>query len=62
MRKHIRKMMKYLAEREKSKTSYRVRNLWDRLQIKRRGKKYRDVHKVIGTHKRKIWKSRIENI
>ena len=62
MRKYIRKMMKYLAEREGSKSSYRVHNLWDKLQIHKHNKRYRDIHTAVGTHKRKIWKSRIENI
>ena len=62
MRKYVRKMFKSLAEKEHAKTSYRVHNLWDKLQIKRHNKKYRDIHKAIGTHKRKIWKSRVDNI
>ena len=59
MRKHIRTMLRYLAEREKTKPSFRVNRLFNQIQIKRHGRDYRTKHQATGTHKKKLWKSRI---
>lgn len=60
MRKHIRKMLKYDAEQKDVKASKWVHRQFENIQIKKQGKKSRDIHKAVGTHKRRVWKSRIE--
>ena len=60
MRKYVRKMLRCEAEQKGVKASKFVHRKFENLQIKKQGKKSRDIHRVIGTHKRRVWKSRIE--
>ncbi len=60
MRKYIRKMLKSEAEQKGVKASKWVHRKFENLQIKKQGKKSRDIHRAVGTHKRRVWKSRIK--
>lgn len=59
MRKYIRKILKYNAEKQSVKASKWVHNRFEQLQIKKYKKKRRDINKAKGTHPRHNWKARI---
>ena len=62
MRKYIRHALRIRAEREGVKPSKYVAAAWDRLSVKKYGDKRRRIHQATGTHKRRVWKSRIESV
>ena len=59
MRKYIRKLLRRDAEDLGAKPSKYVRSEFDRLQIKKYGKNTRRKNQAKGTHKRKLWRSRL---
>ena len=62
MRKYIRNIIRSYAEKNGDKASRVVRATFNELQIKKYGAKRRLINQRIGTHKLKLWESRISNI
>ena len=62
MRKYIRKMLRAKAERMGVKPSRYVSREFDKYQVKKYGATRRRIAQAIGTHKRKVWRSRIEAV
>ena len=61
MRKYVRHLLRRQAERIGVKPSRFVRSEFDRLQIKKQGRDKARINQLKGTHKRKLWRSRIIN-
>ena len=61
MRKYIRKLLRSNAEKIGVKASRYVRSEFGRLQIKKYGRDKACINQLKGTHKRKLWRSRITN-
>lgn len=59
MRKHIREMMRADARREKNKPSRWVKVAFDQYQMKKYGVDRRKRNQAVGTHKKKLWHSRV---
>ena len=59
MRKYIRKMIRNSAKAEKAKPSIWLRAVFDHRQNKKFGTNIRSVNKAKGTHKKKLWRQRI---
>lgn len=61
-RKHLREMMRIQAEKRDYKPSKAVHNLWAQYQNEKRGEFVRRANVAKGTHKKKLWPSRIASI
>jgi hypothetical protein len=61
MRKYVRNMIRIGAEKQGYKASRAVRATFHELQIKRYGIKRRLANMCKSTHKRKLWRSRLNN-
>ena len=59
MRKYVRKMLKYDAEKNGVKASMYINNEFEEMQNKKYGETRTMINKVIGTHPRHLWKHRI---
>ena len=59
MRKIIRNMIRCRAKQEKIKPSIHVKTMFDYLQRKKYGAENRKKNQARGTHKAKLWPSRI---
>lgn len=59
MRKYIREMIRRQAEKRGFKPSKTVHALWVRYQNEKRGEFVRMANAAKGTHKKKLWPSRI---
>lgn len=59
MRKIIREMMRADAKREKNKPSRWVKAAFDQYQMKKYGVDKRKRNQAVGTHKQKLWNSRV---
>lgn len=59
MRKYIRSLIRSHAKKNGYKASRCVRATFHSLQIKKYGAERRIANKCKGTHKRKLWRSRI---
>ena len=62
MRKIIRSMLRAKAEDMGVKPSRYVSREFDSYQVKKYGRIRRRICQAIGTHKRKVWRSRIEAV
>ena len=59
MRKYIRNLIRRQAEKNGEKASRSVRATFHELQIKKYGAKCRLANMCKSTHKRKLWRSRL---
>lgn len=59
MRKYIREKLRRQAEKEGLKPSKAVHALWARYQNEKRGEFVRMMNVAKGTHKKRLWPSRI---
>jgi hypothetical protein len=59
MRKYIRAMMRAQARKEKASPSKWVKAAFHHRQTKKYGAKQRTFNHAVGTHKKKLWQSRV---
>ena len=59
MRKYIRNIIRCRAKQEKIKPSIHVKTMFDYLQRKKYGAEVRKRNQARGTHKAKVWSSRV---
>ena len=59
MRKYIRNIMRASAKQENAKPSRWLRAVFHQYQLKKYGEKKRSGNQAIGSHPRRLWRSRI---
>ena len=62
MRKHIRYQLRITAEKAGVKPQKHISDGWDQIQVEKVGLENRRKNQARGTHKKHLWKSRIEAV